>query len=138
MEILPFTIQDYADAYALWAQTPGIGLSEADSEANVARYLARNPGSSFTAREDGRLLGTVLAGSDGRRGYLHHLVVEPAARRRGVGQTLVEASLKALRAQGIRKCHLFIFHANSAGQAFWRAAGWTERTDIEVFSRTLE
>jgi ribosomal protein S18 acetylase RimI-like enzyme len=83
------------------------------------------------------LVGTSLCGSDGRRGYLYHVAVDPEFRRRGIGATLASSSLEALRASGVRKCHLFVLADNVDGAAFWRAAGWTARGDIAVFSKEV-
>ncbi len=132
----PFTLDDYAAAYALWQRSPGIGLSRADEPQAIARYLARNPGLSFALYDaHGALVGTVLCGHDGRRGYLHHLAVDPAHQGRGLGRLLVERGLEALAAEGIEKCHLFVYADNAVGQAFWAHIGWVRRDDLVVFSR---
>jgi ribosomal protein S18 acetylase RimI-like enzyme len=135
--IQPFSINDYEDVLALWQATPGVGLSDADSRASIAAYLDRNPGLSFVARAEGRLVGAVLCGTDGRRGYLHHLAVQPEFRRQGIGQELVERCLAGLKTQGINKCHLFVFAANADGRAFWERTGWKQRTDLEIMSKGL-
>jgi ribosomal protein S18 acetylase RimI-like enzyme len=97
-----FAMEDYDSAYALWNRSEGIGLSQADERENIARYLGRNPGQSFVATESGELVGAVLCGNDGRRGFLHHLAVDPGCRRRGVGRALVKRCLEALASQGMR------------------------------------
>jgi N-acetylglutamate synthase len=130
-----FTIDDYDEVLALWQATPGVGLSDADSRANIAAYLARNPGLSFVARAEGRLVGAVLCGTDGRRGYLHHLAVHPDFRRLGIGQELAERCLAGLKAQGIHKCHLFVFAGNDSGRAFWERTGWKQRDDLVIMSK---
>jgi N-acetylglutamate synthase len=133
-----FTMDDYESAYALWKSAEGIGLSEADSRENIAAYLARNPGSSFVAvAADGRLVGAVLCGSDGRRGYLHHLAVAPDSRRAGTGKRLVARCLAELGRQGLRKCHIFVIAANEEGKRFWTRIGWEERTSLVVMSRDV-
>ena len=132
-----FAIGDYEAAYALWSSSEGIGLSEADSRPNIAAYLARNPGSSFVAEADGRLVGAVLCGSDGRRGFLHHLAVAPTARRAGIGKALVEECLAALGRQGLRKCHIFVIAANEEGKKFWTRIGWVERRTLVVMSHDV-
>jgi N-acetylglutamate synthase len=129
-----FTMDDYDAAYALWQSVEGVGLSEADEPGNIRRYLERNPGQSFVAWEDGKLVGAVLAGNDGRRGFLNHLAVSPACRRRGVGRELVKRCLSALAAQGMRKCHIFVIADNQAGKRFWSRIGWEERTALVVMS----
>jgi ribosomal protein S18 acetylase RimI-like enzyme len=130
-----FTMQDYPEAVALWKVTEGVGLSTADEADRIAAYLARNPGMSFVAREEGTLIGAVLAGHDGRRGYLHHLAVRADRRRSGTGHLLVENSLAALHAAGIEKCNLFVFTDNVPGRAFWRKTGWEEREKLMLMSR---
>jgi ribosomal protein S18 acetylase RimI-like enzyme len=132
--IQPFTLSDYAEVYALWQATPGVGLSSADSREAIAVYLERNPGLSFVARIDGRLVGAVLCGTDGRRGYLHHLAVDPEFRHQGAGSALVEHCLAGLKAQGIDKCHLFVFAGNTSGRAFWEHTRWKLRTDLVMMS----
>lgn len=132
--VRPFIMEDYDSAYALWNRTEGIGLSQADERDNIARYLGRNPGQSFVATENGNLVGAVLCGNDGRRGFLHHLAVDHACRRRGVGRALVMRCLEALALQGMRKCHIFVIAANEEGKLFWRSVGWEERTTLVVMS----
>jgi len=138
IEIRPFTMAAYERVLALWQQCEGVGLSEADSRASIQAYLRRNPGMSFIATDDGAVVGAVLCGHDGRRGYLHHLAVHPRARRRSLGRRLVAQCLRALEQAGIQKCHLFIFNQNEGGKAFWKSVGWTPRNDLGVMSKALE
>ncbi len=138
MTIDALRLEDYEDAYALWKGSQGIGLSSADSREAIARYLARNPGMSSAARDGGRLVGAVLAGHDGRRGFLHHLAVAADRRGAGTGRALVERSLRLLKAEGIAKCHIFLMKDNDDGRGFWQAVGWKPRADIGVCSRDLE
>lgn len=138
MQIEPMTIEDYDEAVALWQASEGVGLSSADTREAIARYLARNPGMSFVARSGGALVGAVLCGHDGRRGYLHHLAVRPDCRRQGIGRALVERCLAALGEQGIDKCHLFVFKANERGRAFWERNGWSERVTLVIMSKDIE
>lgn len=138
VEIAAFSMEAYKDALVLWQQCEGIGLSQADEPQPIAAYLARNPGMSFVAWEDGVLVGAVLCGHDGRRGFIHHLAVHPAHRRQGIAARLVNHCLQSLAQAGIQKCHLFIFHANESGKAFWRSQGWELRQDIQIMSQNLE
>lgn len=137
-EIRPFAIADYVAARDVWLNTPGLGLDEAaDSEEGIRSFLERNPDLSFVAIERGALVGTVLCGHDGRRGFLYHLAVAQASRRRGIGKALTQAALDALSATGIRKCHLFVLNANTEGLAFWDLLGWSMREDIATFSKKI-
>jgi len=137
VEYYPMSMADYDEALALWQASEGVGLSQADSREAIARYLERNPGLSFAARAGGELVGAVLAGHDGRRGFLHHLAVKPAYRRQGIGRALTERCLAALRAEGIEKTHLFVYAENHAGRQFWRSLGWYERPELVIMSKNL-
>lgn len=139
IEIREFRAADYDDAIALWKRTPGMGLSEADSRERITAFMARNPGLSFVA-EDGAargIVGTILCGSDTRRGYLYHLAVDPELRRQGLGTRLADAAMAALKAQGVEKAHLMVIAGNGLGTAFWKAAGWTYREDIDLYSKSV-
>ena len=132
----PINIDDYDAMMALWHSLPGIGLSEADSRASIGAYLARNPGMSLAALDGRELIGTILGGHDGRRGYLHHLAVSAPYRQGGVGRLLVEHSLELLKAAGISKSHLFVYCDNPA-QEFWQKLGWQRRSDIVIMSKQI-
>ncbi len=137
IRIAPLLMDSYEEIYALWRHSEGIGLSEADSREGIDAYLERNPGMSFVALADGKIIGAILSGHDGRRGYIHHLAVHRDYRRRRIGQRLVECSLQVLGNAGIRKSHIFIFQNNMEGMAFWKSIGWTYRLDIGVISRIM-
>jgi N-acetylglutamate synthase len=127
------TIDDYNVVYALWQSTPGIGLSESDRRDAIARFLERNEGLSAVAvTAEGNIVGTVLAGHDGRRGYLHHLAVLPQFRNRGIAKRLVACCLDKLRLERIEKCNIFLFRSNETGAAFWTHNGWNTRDDLSV------
>ena len=137
IQIAPLSVAEYPAVLRLWQATEGITVRDADSPADVERYLERNPGLSFVARDGDQVIGAVLCGHDGRRGYLNHLAVAAAYRHRGIGKSLVERCLAALQQSGIDKCHLFVLDDNSPGQAFWKHTGWTPREDLVMMSRTL-
>jgi len=133
-----FRMEDYDAAYALWEASEGIGLSAADARENIESFLSQNPGLSFVARaDDGSLAGALLASCDGRRGFLYHCAVAKSHRRRGIAKALVERSLAALAARGMRKCHIFVAADNAEGKQFWQRIGWEERTTILVMSHDV-
>lgn len=134
LELRPLTPEDYDAAMALWNATEGMAISAADERPAITRYLARNPGLSVAAWHGEKLAGAVLCGHDGRRGYLHHLAVDAEFRRRGLARQLVDAALQALQAEGIERCHLFIYENNQVARDFWTAIGWREREDIAIFT----
>lgn len=130
-----FTIDSYEKVLALWKKCDGIGLGASDSREKTGLYLDRNPGMSFIAEKGNEVVGAVLSGHDGRRGYIHHLAVLPEERQKGIGRLLVNRCLEQLGENGIQKCHIFIFNTNEDGKEFWRASGWTLRNDICVVSK---
>lgn len=131
------TMDDYEEAVSLWEKTDGIGLNVSDSREAVAAYLDRNPGLSFVVHVDDILVGAVLCGHDGRRGYLHHLAVSERFRNKGIGHALIEACLSGLTELGIWKCNIFIYADNDAGKTFWRQRGWFSRNDLDVMQKLL-
>ena len=138
LTISPFTIDMYEEVITLWKETEGIGLSEADSKDSIRFYLERNPNMSFIAKDkEGTILGAVLCGYDGRRGYIHHLAVHQGFRRQGIGRKLVQECLSRLQAIGIQKCHIFIFNNNLNGINFWKRLGWTLREDLQIISKNI-
>ena len=133
-----FALADYDTVFALWRSCAGIGLNESDTREAIAAFLVRNPGLSLVALDqDGGIVGAVLGGHDGRRGYLHHLAVAPAHRGRGLGRQLVDETLARLRRHGIPKCSIFLYADNAAGRAFWLREGWTVREDLVVMQKTI-
>lgn len=137
MEIVAFLPAHYDEALALWKRCEGIGLSEADEREPLQKFLLKNPELNFVATEDGKIVGTCLCGSDGRRGYLYHLAVDPSRRREGIGKHLVERTLQALASQEIQKCHIMVFGSNESGLAFWRSADWVTRPEIVLMSHNV-
>ena len=128
------TIADYSEVISLLKSTAGVRLRDADSREATERYLARNTGLSFVAVEGGRLIGCVMCGHDGRRGYLQHLAVDSAHRRQGIGSSLVDRCVSALQEQGILKLHIDVLVNNTDAAAFWTRCGWQKRDDIQRFS----
>ncbi|MBN1795251.1 MAG: GNAT family N-acetyltransferase [Sedimentisphaerales bacterium] len=145
MEFKTMKITDYEEVFALWQSCPGIGLhSDIDSKLWIGMYLARNPGISFVAVLHGqdahateKIVGAVLCGHDGRRGYLHHLAVAEGYRHKGIGKALLEKAFEALRNKGIRKCHTFVFCDNEEGLGFWQNSGFAERKDLKLVSKKI-
>jgi ribosomal protein S18 acetylase RimI-like enzyme len=133
-----FQIKDYEAVVALWRRAEGVGLNESDTRRAIAAYLRRNPGFSFIAEKAGRIIGAVLCGHEGRRGYLHHLALAKRYRRRGIGRRLVNACLARLEKAGIQRCNLLIFAHNVAGMKFWAHTGWKLRKELRVMQIRLD
>lgn len=132
--IREMSIRDYEPVLGLLESIDGVRLRSADSRDGIARYLERNPGCSFVAEEGGEIVGCIMSGHDGRRGYLQHLAVSPSHRRLGLGSELASRCLRKLAAEGISKSHIDVLTSNAAGAEFWRSQGWQKREDIHRFS----
>jgi len=131
------TISDYDRILVLWQKTSGLGLSEADSREGILTFLERNPGLCFVCEEGEGLIGTILCGHDGRRGYIYHLAVDEAYRKLGIGRQLTQQSLDALHLQEISKCHLFVYRENKEAELFYDRLGWQKRTALNIFSKDI-
>ena len=131
-------IEDYDGVYTLWKKIKGFGIrSIDDSKSGVERVLKRNPTTSVVAVEDGKIVGSILCGHDGRRGCLYHVCVDEKYRRRGIGKAMGVQSMQALKAEKINKVSLIAFTKNDVGNAFWNTIGWTERLDLNYYDFTL-
>lgn len=136
--IRAMTIEDYDEVYHLWKKIRGFGIrSVDDSREGIARFLRRNPTTSVVAVEDGRIVGSILCGHDGRRGCFYHVCVEEAYRRHGIGKAMVVRAMEALKAEEINKVCLIAFIQNDIGNAFWNRIGWTRRLDLNYYDFTL-
>ena len=131
-------IEDYEQVYALWMRIKGFAIrSIDDSYDGIARFLKRNPSTSVVAIEDGKIVGAILCGHDGRRGCLYHVCVKENYRKHGIGQQLVEACLDALREEHINKVNLIAFKKNEVGNRFWKGLGWDYRDDVNYYECVL-
>lgn len=138
MNIRVMTVADYDAVYALWLYCKGMGLNDVDdSREGIARYLVRNPDTCFVA-EDGGVVGVILAGHDGRRGYIYHTAVHSDARGQGIGSALVQRALAALKDCGISKVALVAFSRNEGGNAFWEKQGFKLRGDLSYRNLALQ
>ena len=131
-------IEDYDQVYALWMTIHGFSIRTIDdSREGVERFLKRNPGISVVAEMDGRGVGAILCGHDGRRGCLYHVCVHEAYRMHGIGRAMVVHCMNALQQEGINKVSLIAFTKNDIGNAFWKQIGWTKREDLNYYDFVL-
>ena len=138
MKIRTMTIEDYDGVYELWMTIKGFGIrSIDDSRIGVERFLKRNPTTSVVAEEDGKIVGSILCGHDGRRGCLYHVCVHEKYRRHGRGKAMVVRAMEQLRKEQISKVSLIAFTENEIGNAFWNTIGWTERLDLNYYDFVL-
>ena len=130
VNIRVMSIDDYDGVYNLWINTPGMGLNTTDdSREGIAKYLKRNPTTSFVAEHEGTIIGVIMAGHDGRRGYIHHTAVLPTYRNQGIAKKLVDSAMSALDEEGINKVAL--------GNGFWENRGFTNRDDLVYRNKNI-
>ena len=135
--ILPMTIDDYDDVRNLWMTIRGFGIRALDdAREDIQRFIERNPTTSVVARCDGKIVGSILCGSDGRQGALYHVCVAREYRRRGIGTHMVGYCMHQLRLMGINKVALIAFADNSVGNAFWKQIGW-KQSDVNYYEFVL-
>ncbi|HYJ05120.1 MAG TPA: GNAT family N-acetyltransferase [Chthoniobacterales bacterium] len=121
-----FVLSDHDRAVALWSEIDSVEICEGDSREEVAEYLKRNPGLSRVAEADGKIVGAVMCGHDGRRGWIYHLAVAQEYRGRGVGKLLLDDCVRGLREAGLKRAIILVERENAAGHEFWLREGWEE------------
>lgn len=138
MNIRKMSIDDYEDVYALWTSCKGMGLNNLDdSKEGIERFLLRNPETCFVVEENKKIVGVILSGNDGRRGYIYHTSVNPKYRKQGIGKSLVDAVLSAFKDLGINKIALVVFEKNKDGNVFWEKLGFTSRSDLVYRNKAI-
>lgn len=138
IEIREMRAEDYDGVKALWMTIHGFGIrSVDDSREGVERFLRRNPTTSTVAVDNGRIVGAILCGHDGRRGCLYHVCVAESHRRHGIGKKMVVRCMEELQKEEINKVSLIAFTINDIGNAFWNCIGWTKREDLNYYDFTL-
>ncbi len=134
------TIEDYDQMLSLWNSTEQSrrALNPVDdSREGIERYIRRNPKTCFGAFSDGKLVGIILSGHDGRRGIIHHLCVHPDFRRLGIAASLVSQAEEALHAEGIQKIFALVFKDNDTANTFWENQNYTLRTNLNYRNKSL-
>jgi N-acetylglutamate synthase len=135
--IRPMTPTDIPAILDLWRASEGMGLGSSDTLEQVTAYLARNPGLSLVALDGPEVVGAILCGHDGRRGFLHHLAVVPSHRRQGIGRAFVDRSVEALRREGILRAHILVYSDNAPAMDFWERLGWSLRDRLRIMTRDI-
>ena len=138
MKIVKMKIKNYKDVYSLWISTPGMGLNTVDdSKKGISKYIKKNPNTCFIAKEDNKVIGVILSGHDGRRGFIHHTAVDCAYRNKGIGTSLVNKAIEALENEGIHKVGFVVFKNNEIGNKFWENYGFKIREDLVYRNKVI-
>lgn len=137
VDFRPLEASDFDQSIDLWKRTPGIGLRSTDNIAAFERFIERNPVMSFAAVFNSQIIGTIMSGHDGRRGYIYHLAVDEDFRRKKIATKLLKLALDALCDEKIDKVTLFVLEDNKTGQLFWEKSGWYQRDDLLIYQKDL-
>lgn len=130
MEIRAFHDGDGDRLRTFWLAC-GIRIRPGDDDRSLAAFAARNEGLFLLAEENGHLVGSILAGFDGRRGWLYHVATHPDERRRGIARAVVTRVEERLRALGCPKVNLIVWEENAHGMRFWEAIGYRREKSVE-------
>jgi ribosomal protein S18 acetylase RimI-like enzyme len=137
-KIKAMVIENYSEIINLWKNTDGVGLSgNDDSRKSIKIFLKKNPNTCFVTEYNNEIIGTIMAGNDGRRGHIYHLMVKLEHRKNGLGKKLLEKTEKALKKEGIRKIFLVSFKKNRTGNIFWENNGYKIRNDLNYRDKRI-
>ena len=137
--IRPFEMADYDPVFALWlASAPGIEIRPSDSRAEVQKRCTRDRDLFLVAERDGRLIGVVMGGWDGRRGWIHHLAVAADAQGQGVASALVGHLEERLKALGCLKVNLLVRLENEAARSLYAHLGYGEAPNLVAMGKDLQ
>lgn len=130
--------EDYETVLQLWEQAgPGIHVGRSDTPEEIKKKISRDPDLFLVAELDGKIVGTVLGGFDGRRGLIYHLAVRQAYRQNGIGDILMRAVEQRLKEKGCRRSYLLVTKDNQDAIRFYEKRGWT-RMDLYIYGKDLD
>jgi ribosomal protein S18 acetylase RimI-like enzyme len=133
MDIGNFKMQHYPDIMELWKKA-GISVGSSDTKEEIAVIFNRNPELFLIGKEHEKIVAVVIGAFDGRRGYVHHLAVDPKYQKKGYGKAIMDELLERFREKGVHKIHLFIQKQNEKVVEFYSRRGWEIRDDIIMMS----
>ena len=136
MKIREFKIDDYSIVRDLW-QAAGLILRPGDELEGFKLKLQRDSDLFLVAVQDDRLVGSVMGGWDGRRGWIYHLAVEPEHQRQGIGAGLVREVEKRLVAKGAKKVNAQVYKWNERSSEFFKAIGYDAQPDLIMIGKQL-
>ena len=133
MKIDKFNLKYYQKVVELWKRAE-IEVGSSDTEEEIAEVQKRNPDLFLIGKEDGNIVAVVIGAFDGRRGYIHHLAVDPDYQKRGYGKIIIDELIERFRKKKVHKIHLFIEKTNREVVDFYSNLGWNVRDDLIMMS----
>ncbi len=130
--------EDYPPVLELWKHAgPGIHVRRSDEPEEIQKKLQHDPDLFLVAELDGRIVGSVIGGFDGRRGLIYHLAVDLNERQRGIGGKLMDEVEKRLKVKGCIRCYLMVAADNDNAIHFYESRGWEYMNGIETYAKDL-
>lgn len=136
MRIRPFAREDADAVVALW-EAAGLTRPWNDPRADIERKLAVQPELFLVAADGDEVIGSVMAGYDGHRGWLHFLASAPRRRGEGVGGALVAEAERLLLAMGCPKVQLMVRPGNEQVLGFYEALGYERFEAVAIGKRLI-
>ncbi|MFW9937008.1 MAG: GNAT family N-acetyltransferase [Candidatus Thorarchaeota archaeon] len=133
MEIEKFSMNYYNDVINLW-RNAGISVGSSDTFEEVKIMINKNPELFLIGKSKNHVIAVVMGAFDGRRGYVHHLAVDPKYQKKGYGKGIMDELMKKFRKMGVHKVHLFIEKYNKKTVDFYLKLGWEIRDDLIMMS----
>jgi ribosomal protein S18 acetylase RimI-like enzyme len=136
--IRPFhSPDDYEQVIAIWESAgPGIHVRRSDEPDEIEKKVQRDPDLFLVAELDGRIVGAVLGGFDGRRGMVYHLAVQADQRSKGIGAELMTELEQRLKEKGCIRYYLLVTYENQEAIRFYEKRGWT-RMELYTYGKDL-
>ena len=130
---------DYEEVYRLWKTIEkGVHVGRSDSPDEIEKKVARDPDLFLVAESEGRIIGSVIGGFDGRRGLVYHLAVAVSLRGMGIGTCLMDELESRLRSKGCLKCFLLVAPDNSEVETYYQQRGWQHMDKVRIYGKELQ
>jgi N-acetylglutamate synthase len=133
MRLEKLSIKDYDRILEIWKKTE-LSVGSSDTKKQVKRMIERNPKLCFVGKVDNKIVGVVMGGFDGRRGYVHHLAIDPNYQNKGFGKLMMEKLMERFKKLKVHKVHLFVEKRNEKVINFYNNLGWNLRDDLIMMS----
>jgi len=136
IRIREFDVADYDATVSLWKEA-GLVLRPGDDLDGIRLKLQRDPDIFLVAMEGSEVVGCVMGGWDGRRGWIYHLAVRPLHQRRGIAKALIRELEVRLKARGAKRLNAQVYRSNTASLRFFSACGYEVRSDLVMVGKAL-
>jgi len=138
VSILDMSVNDLEESITLWSSIAELNFSAPfDTVERLTRFLQKNEKLSSVAKHENKIVGALLCGNDGRRGFFYHIGVDPNYRKQKIATRMVKYSFEKLRNDNIDTCFLFTNDFNLEAQAFWKSVGFGHAPHVMYQSRTI-